>query len=97
MNANNDDKRSDLSLYARLVSAAAKLRFAALVDFLVARWLERSATNAEAAQSWFKTDPKPARKFGMGKSVAAHAEFEISDRQHDMKSRWQRGRMYIAP
>jgi hypothetical protein len=95
MNANNDVKRSDLSLYARLVQAAAKLRFAALVDFLVARWLERSAMNAEAAQDWFKTDPKPTRKFGM--SAATHAEFEIGDTHHDMKSRWQRGRMYIAP
>jgi hypothetical protein len=51
MNARNDVKRpSDQSLDARLVLAAAQLRFAARVDFLVARWLERCATNAEVAQ-----------------------------------------------
>src|SRR6185295_17398724 len=38
MNARNDVKRpSDQSLNAKLVLAAAQLRFAALVDFLVAR------------------------------------------------------------
>jgi hypothetical protein len=48
MNAHNDVKRpSKQSLDARLVLAAAQLRFAARVDFLVARWLEHSATNAE--------------------------------------------------
>ena len=65
MNARNDVKRpSDQSLDARLVLAAAQLRFAARVDFLVARWLERCATNVEAAQPLFKTDRKP----GMGVS-----------------------------
>src|SRR2546430_13302636 len=60
MNARNDVKRpSDHSLDARLVLAAAQLRFAARVDFLVARWLERFATNVEAAQRLFKTDRKP--------------------------------------
>ena len=50
MNARNDVKRpSDQSLDARLVLAAAQLRFAARVDFLVARWLERCATNVEAS------------------------------------------------
>ena len=40
MNAHNDVKRpSDQGLDARLVLAAAQLRFAARVDFLVARWL----------------------------------------------------------
>src|SRR6476646_3447531 len=40
MSARNDVKRpSDQSLDARLVLAAAQLRFAARVDFLVARWL----------------------------------------------------------
>src|SRR4030088_2485867 len=40
VNARNDVKRpSDQSLDARLVLAAAQLRFAARVDFLVARWL----------------------------------------------------------
>ena len=70
MNARNDVKRpSDQSLDARLVLAAARLRFAAGVDFLVARWLERCATNAEAAQRLFKTDRKPTREFGMGVSL----------------------------
>jgi hypothetical protein len=35
----------------------------------VARWLERCATNAEAAQRLFKTDRKPTREFGMGVSL----------------------------
>ena len=70
MNARNDVKRpSDQSLDARLVLAAAQLRFAARVDFLVARWLERCATNVEAAQRLFKTDRKPTREFGMGVSL----------------------------
>ena len=65
MNAHNDVKRpSDQSLDARL--AAARLRFAARVDFLVARWLERCAANAEAGQRLFKTDRKPTREFGVG-------------------------------
>ena len=71
MNARNDVKRSsNQSLDARLVLAAARLRFATWVDFLVARWLERCATNAEAAQRLFKTDRKPTREFGMGVSPA---------------------------
>ena len=70
MNAHNDVKRpSDQSLDAWLVPAAAQLRFAARVDFLVARWLERCATNAEAAQHWFKTDRKPTPGFGTGVSL----------------------------
>ena len=70
MNAHNDVKRpSDQSLDARLVLAAARLRFAARVDFLVARWLERCATNAEVAQRWVKTDRKPTCEFGMGASL----------------------------
>jgi hypothetical protein len=69
MNARNHVKRpSDRSLHARLVLAAAQLRFAAWVDFLVARWLERCATNAEAAQRLFKTDQKPTRELEMGVS-----------------------------
>ena len=72
MNARNDVKRPSYpSLGARLVQAAAQLRFAARVDFLVARWLERCATNAEAAQRLFKTDQKPTREFGMGVSLVA--------------------------
>jgi len=54
MNARNDVKRpSDQSLDARPVLAAAQLRFAARVDFLVARWLERCARDVEAAQRLF--------------------------------------------
>jgi hypothetical protein len=72
MNAHNDVKEpSGQSLDARLVLAAAQVRFAARVDFLVARWLERCATNAEVAQQWFKTDRRPTREFGMGVSLAA--------------------------
>jgi hypothetical protein len=70
MNAHNDVKRpSDQSFYARLVPAAAHLRFAARVDVFVARWLERCATNAEAAQRWFSTDPKRGPEFGTGASL----------------------------
>jgi hypothetical protein len=70
MNAHNDVKKpSDQSWDARLVLAAAQLRFAAWVDFLAARWLERCATNAEVAQRWFKADRKPTREFGMGASL----------------------------
>ena len=70
MNARNDVTRpSDQSLDARLILATARLRVAARVDFLVARWLERCATNAEAAQRLFKADRKPTREFGMGVSL----------------------------
>ena len=68
MNARNDVKRpSDQNLDARLVLTAAQVRFAARVDFLVARWLARCAANAEAAQRLFKTDRKPTREFGDGR------------------------------
>jgi len=70
MNARNDVKRpSDQSLGARHVLAAAKLRLAARVDFLVARWLERCATNVEAAQRLFKTDRKPAPQVQDGREA----------------------------
>jgi ATP phosphoribosyltransferase len=51
MTARNDVKiLSDLNLgSAKLVLAAAQLRLAAQLDLLVARWLERYATKAEAA------------------------------------------------
>ena len=66
MNARNDVKRQfDLSFDARLVLAAVQQRFAARVDLLVARWLERRAGNIEAAQRWFETDRKPTGEFGM--------------------------------
>lgn len=70
MNARNDVKRpSDQSLNARRVLAAAQLRFAARVDFLVARWLVRCAANAEGAQWWFRPDRKPGREFGTDVSL----------------------------
>jgi hypothetical protein len=70
MNARNDVKKPSVqSLDTRLVLAAARLRFAARVDFLVARWLERCAANVEAAQRLFKADRKPTREVGMGVSL----------------------------
>lgn len=72
MNAHSDAKRPpDQSLDARLVLAAAQLRVAARVDFFVARWLERCATNAEGAQQWFKADRKPTRELGTGVRLVA--------------------------
>jgi hypothetical protein len=71
MNArNNVNRPSHQALSARHVLAAAQLRFAVWVDFLVARWLERCATDAEAGQRLFKTDRKPIPGFGMGVSLA---------------------------
>jgi len=65
MKARNNAKRpSDQSLDARLVLAAARLRFAAWVDSFVAHWLERCAANAEAAEGLFTTDRNPARELG---------------------------------
>ena len=80
MNARNNVKRSsDQSLDARLVLAATQLRFAAQVDFFVAHWLERCATNAEAAQRLFKTDRKPTSEFGMGVSlVVSSPRWDVS-------------------
>ena len=70
VNARNDFKRpSNQSFDARLVLAAARLRLAALVDSLVARWLERCAANAAAAQHLFTAVRKPAREFGMRVSL----------------------------
>jgi hypothetical protein len=79
MSARNDVNRpSDRSLDARLVLAAARLRFATRVDFLVARWLERCATNVEAAQRLFKTDRKPTREVGMGVSLVSSPRWDDS-------------------
>jgi hypothetical protein len=62
MNARNNFKSlSDQGRAARVALAAAQLRFAARVDFLVARWLARCAANAEAAQRLFKTDRTSTR------------------------------------
>ncbi len=58
MNAHNDVKRFNQRLDARLVLAAAQLRVAAWVDFLVARWLARCAENVESAQRLFNADRK---------------------------------------
>ena len=67
MNARKNFKRSsDQSLNPRLVLAAAQRGLAARVDFLVARWLERSAANAVASQRLFEINRKPAREFGTG-------------------------------
>jgi hypothetical protein len=68
MNARNDVKKLfDYRHNARHVLAAARLRFAAQVDVLVARWLARCAANVEAAQRLFNTDRKPAREFADGR------------------------------
>ena len=67
MNARKYFKRlSDQSLNARLVLAAARQGLAARADVFVARWLERSAANAVAAQRLFEINPKPATEFGSG-------------------------------
>ena len=72
MNAQNDfKKRPHRRLNARRALAAARLRFAALVDFLVARWLARCAANIEGAQWLFETDRKPARGFAMRLAVSS--------------------------
>jgi hypothetical protein len=71
MNAHEEIKRPFYpSFDARPVLAAAHLRLAAWVDLRVARWLERCASNAEAAQRLFKADRKPSRGFGMGVGLA---------------------------
>ena len=77
MNARNDVKKPfDQGLDARLVLAAARLRFAARVDFLVARWLERCAANAEAAQHWFETDRKSAGDAGIDVSLVSSPRWD---------------------
>jgi hypothetical protein len=79
MNARNDVKRpSGQILNARLVLAAAQRRFAARVDFLAARWLERCATNAEAAQRLFETDRKPTLEFGSVSLVVSSPRWDES-------------------
>jgi hypothetical protein len=61
MNARNDVKRPfDQTLDAKPLLAAVQVRFAARVDLLVARWLERCATNIEGGRRLFDTDRKPA-------------------------------------
>ena len=65
MTARNDVKRPfDLNFDAWPVLAAVQARFAARVDLLVARWLERCVTKLEAAQRLVETDRKPTGEFG---------------------------------
>jgi hypothetical protein len=67
MNARKYFKRSfDQSFNPRLVLAAAQRGLAARVDYLVARWLERSAASAVASQRLFEINRKPASEFGSG-------------------------------
>ena len=76
MNARNNFKRSfEQRLGARPVLAAAQRRFAAWLDLRVARWLERCAANAEAAQRLFTTDRKPTPEFGVGASLVVSSPF----------------------
>ena len=63
MFARNDVKKPFHSS-ARRALAAAQRRFAAWVDVRVARWIERCARNAEAAQGLFP-DQMSAGEFGM--------------------------------
>ena len=70
MSAHNEVKRpSDKSFDARL--AAVRARFATRVDVFVARWLERCATNIEAAQRLFEADQKLTREGGIGVNLAS--------------------------
>jgi hypothetical protein len=78
MNARNEVKRPFWSLDARLLLAAAQQRFAARVDFLVARWLARCAANIEAAQRLFETGRKTTREFGAGVSLASSPRWDES-------------------
>jgi len=67
MNARKYFKRFfDQGLNPRLVLATARQGLAARADAFVARWLERSAANAVAAQRLFEINPKPATEFGSG-------------------------------
>ena len=71
MNARNAIKRTSyLNLDARAVLAAVRLRFAAQVDFIVARWIERCAANVEAGQWLFKAGRKPTRGFATSVGLA---------------------------
>jgi hypothetical protein len=76
MNARKNFQRSFRQrLGARPVLASARRRFAAWVDLRVARWLERCAADAEAAQRLLTTDRKPAREFGVGTSLVVSSPF----------------------
>jgi len=63
MNARNNFRRlSPRNFNARHALAAVRLRLVARVDFLVARWLQRCATNIEVAPELFKTEREPLRE-----------------------------------
>ena len=77
MNAHNNFRRlSPRNFNARRVLAAVRLRLAAHLDFLVARWLERRATNIEAAQELFRIDRRPPRGFGIGVSLVSSPRWD---------------------
>jgi hypothetical protein len=77
MTARNDVKKPfDQSWDPRPVLAAVGLRCAARIDLLVARWLARCATNAEAAQRLFRTDRRPAREFGTVRLVVSSPSWD---------------------
>jgi hypothetical protein len=72
MNARNNVKKlHQRNFNVRRELAAVRLRLAARLDFLVARWLERCAVNAVAAQELFRNDRRPSRGFGIGVSLVA--------------------------
>jgi hypothetical protein len=67
MYARNDFKRLFYpNPNARFALAVARRRLAAWVDGRVARWLERCASNVEAAQRLFP-DPNPVNEFRTGR------------------------------
>ena len=77
MNARKYFKRlSDQSLIPRLVLAAARQGLAARADAFVARWLERSAANAVAAQRLFEINRKPEREFGRLRLVVSSPHWD---------------------
>jgi hypothetical protein len=65
------ERPSSKRVNGRFVLARAQLQFAARIDFVVAHWLKRRATSAEAAQRLFKSPypnsriPKPIIAFGL--------------------------------
>ena len=69
MYARNEFKNFYPNPKARFALAVARRRLAAWVDVRVARWLERCAANAVAAQGLFP-DRNPAGEFGMGRDAS---------------------------
>jgi hypothetical protein len=68
MYARNDFKRL-FHPNARFALAVLRRRLAAWVDVRVARWLERCASNVEAAQGLFP-DRSPTGEFGMERELS---------------------------